>query len=71
MPTTKIMQAMRAGQKGNFAASRNTLLSLFDDPDEDGERSWRETFGYERRLKEIRRGRPFIARELRKSSSGS
>lgn len=68
MPTTKIMQAMRSGRKGNFAASRDDLLSLFDDADRRDDRSWRETFGQRRPEK---KPEPFIARGEPKSSSGS
>ena len=65
------MKAMRAGQKGNFAECRNGLLSHFDGPDGRGRRRWREIFGYERRPDEAKGGKPFIAREERKSSSDS
>ncbi len=71
MPTTKTLAARRGGKKGNFADSRNGLLSLFSDPDGRGERSWRETFGYERRPVKPRGDQPFIARAAPKSSSDS
>jgi hypothetical protein len=64
-------RSRHGAKKGNFADSRNGLLTLFADPDGRGERSWRETFGYERRAEKPRRGQPFIARELPRSSSDS
>jgi hypothetical protein len=60
----------RKGNQGSFAGKDDGLLSLFEDPDARGERSWRETFGYERRPQK-RKGKPFIARGLPRSSSGS
>ena len=71
MPTTKKLAARSGGKKGNFAASRNGLLSHFDGHVGRGERSWRETFGYERRPEKPKRGQPFNAREARRSSSDS
>ena len=71
MPNTRNSAAQRGGKKGNFAESRNGLLSLFDDSDRRSDRNWRESFGYERRPEEPKRAKPFIAREARKSSSDS
>ena len=71
MPWPKTLAGRRGGKKGNFTESRSGLLSLFDDPDGRGERNWRQTFGYDRRPEKPGRGRPFIAREAQKSSSGS
>jgi hypothetical protein len=71
MPKSRNSAAKHGGRKGNFAESRNGLLSLFSDPDGRGERSWRETFGYERRPVKPEGGQPFIAREAPISSSDS
>lgn len=71
MPSTKNPTDGRGGKKGSFASSRTGLLSLFSDPDGCGTRSWRETFGYERRAVKLEGGQPFIARAARKSSSDS
>ncbi len=71
MPKNKTTVARSGGKKGNFADSRNRLLSLFADPDGRGERSWRQTFGQEREIIEPNRGKPFIAREVRRLSSDS
>ena len=62
MPKHKTAAAARGGKKGSFVESRHGLLSLFDHPDGRGERSWRETFGYERRPEKPKGGQPFIAR---------
>ncbi len=62
--------AQRGSKKGSFANSYNGLLPLFPEPDEHGERRWREVFGYERR-KIVKRDAPFIARGARRSSSDS
>jgi hypothetical protein len=71
MPKTKARAAGKGRKKGNFADQRNGLLKLFTDPDARGERSWRESFGYERRPEKRKGGEPFIAREARRSSSDS
>lgn len=71
MPWTRILAARRSGKKGNFADSRNGLLSLFGDGARNHKRSWRETFGYERRPEKPKRGQPFIVREVQRSSSDS
>lgn len=71
MPKTRTSAAQKDGKKGNFADPRNGLLSLFTDPDERGTRSWRESFGYERRSVKPEGGQPFIAREARKLSPDS
>lgn len=70
MPKPKT-SAPSSSKKGSFAEQRNGLLSLFTDPDGRGERSWRESFGYERRPEKPKRGQPFIARGSPQSSSGS
>ena len=71
MGKTKAAAPPRGGDKGSFADRREELLLRFPDPDGRGERSWRETFGYERRPEKAKGGKPFIAREARKSSSDS
>ena len=70
MTALKSSLGSRVGKKGNFANQRDGLLTLFTDPDGRAERSWRETFGYERRPEKPKRGQPFIARGLPRSSSG-
>ena len=69
MPKTKTSAARGGARTGNFVDQRNGLLSLFADPEGRGERSWRETFGYERRPEKPRGGQPFIARGSPRSSS--
>ena len=61
----------RGGDKGSFGDRREELLSRFPESDTSGERRWRETFGYERRPEKPKGGKPFIAREARRSSSDS
>ena len=61
MPKTKT-SAARGGKKGNFAGQRNGLLSHFTSHSGQAERSWRESFGYERRPAKPKGGKPFIAR---------
>ncbi|HET9335238.1 MAG TPA: hypothetical protein VFO12_02390 [Sphingomicrobium sp.] len=70
MPTTKTPAAKR-GKKGSFANSHDSLLSHFAVAGEAGERSWRESFGYERRPDKPKGGKPFIARGSPRSSPGS
>jgi hypothetical protein len=70
MPKSKNLPAKRGEAKGNFADQRNGLLSLFTEPDERSERSWREVFGYEHRSV-VKKSEPFIARAKPKSSSDS
>ena len=70
MPTSTKTSVKRGSKKGSFADSHNGLLPLFSGPDGQGERRWREVFGYEPR-KVARKGEPFIAREARRSSSDS
>jgi hypothetical protein len=70
MPTTKIPGAKR-GKKGNFAGQRNGLLSHFAGLSGSSDRSWRETFGYERRPGKPEVGKPFIARGSPRSSPDS
>lgn len=67
MPRTKKPAAVRAGNKGSFVDQRDELLTLFAEPDEEDERKWRESFGYEK----ARRAKPFIARGSPRSSSDS
>ena len=71
MPWTRTLAALRKGKQGHFAKSRSGLLSLFHHFDTPGERSWRHTFGYERRPQKPKHGQPFIAREVPRSSSDS
>ena len=71
MSKSNILAARRDGRKGNFASSRNGLLSHFAGHTGQSERRWREAFGYERRPEKGPGGKPFIAREAPKSSSDS
>jgi len=71
MPPTKTFDARRGGKKGSFADRSDGLLSQFTDPAAGDARKWRESFGYERRPEKMKRGKPFIARAVPRSSSGS
>lgn len=71
MSKIRNLAVQRGGKKGNFAESRNGLLSHFSDRGGRGETSWRESFGYERRSAKPKGGQPFIARGAPKSSSDS
>lgn len=65
MPTTKTRSAPQGGKKGNFADQRDELLTMFADPDEPGERKWRQSFG--QRPEKPKRGRLFTAPGTRRS----
>lgn len=71
MPKTRTLSARSGGKTGNFAGQRNGLLSHFAGHIGQAGRSWRESFGYERRPEKPKGGQPFIARGSPRSSSDS